>query len=197
MTFNIDELEALIEKARRSDPFYDPIRPHTRRVKTVEIPERPSPLYQIVTGLPRVHDSMDGFSFKVLLHKGWKEFLAPLGPPRQATIDAWLESPGKNLLEGYRFGTDRLYGPGRIKLAFGPWGLEHATIPGSSCGFDISEDITNCPTDGRVLMTHNVDSINQASLLQAIFHWWANHWILERWSIDNASFKDYSQNKSL
>lgn len=143
----------------------------------LDVPD--APLCQIYTGIPRPKSNGDGFGFSIRVFPGWKTLVSRIMIPDHESQKNWMDSVGSELLEGCGYDL-KVYGRfGAIRLSFGEWGLEHITIPGNGCGLDITSDSCFCPDGGRVMLSHNVDSMKQAYLLQCIFNWWANHWILE------------------
>lgn len=124
------------------------------------------PYYQVVPS--------SAVNFKVKLWPEWRVvvFIAQKYA-KPGAVATWEAAHVATLLKECDFDLTR-YPPTHraVKLGFGPWGLEHLTVPGASCGLDL--EITNEPVDGRVLTPHNVDNFRQAHLLQTIFSWWAN-----------------------
>lgn len=57
-----------------------------------------------------------------------------------------------------------------IRMSWGPWGLEHISVPGNACGLDIDDHSFGSLFDnGRQLQPHNIDSWNQKNLLMIVF----------------------------
>lgn len=164
-----------------------------------------TPFYEIVHGIPRVGEL--GFGFQIRVWPAWREVVAAYSPTPGAQR-AWLHHVGNDLLDACGYGepfqsfqsvaeelmgitpsslipapTERLYDAtrGAITFQWGAWGLEHITIPGNGCGLDIDETVALKPDGGVVLLTHNVDTMQQSYLLQCIYGWFA-HTMLLAWT---------------
>lgn len=57
-----------------------------------------------------------------------------------------------------------------IRVQWGPWGLEHISVPGNACGLDIDDHSFGTFIEGaRMLTPHNIDSAMQKMLLLIVF----------------------------
>jgi hypothetical protein len=142
---------------------------------------------------------MSGAGFCIQLFPEWKALVTECGLT-QENIETAIGSMGRTWLDGCGFdsifdpdncGIDKdnnrapgpnsypLYRPNiDLLVRWGEWGPEHITVPGNACGLDINTRAFGAPTDGAMLLPHNVDSIRQAHLLLVVFTWFANTLIL-------------------
>ena len=129
-------------------------------------------LYHI-SWAPQVQDIMSGCGFIIKLFPRWRREIIK-SKLNQEDINNLIECDALDLLKNNGFDTDRYKGSNFLAkesfyIAWGEWGLEHITIPGTNAtGLDI-EDSPGAPKNGRILVPHNIDHLRQASLLLAIF----------------------------
>lgn len=142
---------------------------------------------------------MSGCGFNIRLFPAWKDAIASRGLTQELANNAiesmgrlWLDSHGYDKMydpdasgwdqerKGYKPGPNarKMYEPRTaLRMKWGEWGPEHLTVPGNACGLDIDTGI--ClgvirPKGGVLLTPHNVDCLQQASLLLTIFLFFAN-----------------------
>jgi hypothetical protein len=158
-------------------------------------------LYHIVGLCPA--KKMSGAGFCVHLWPEMKEAVARVNLS-QAQINTAIENCCRSWLDGCGFdaifdpsedpldkwkrekaGGERklskdarpLYDEHSILISWGEWGPEHITVPGNACGLDLDKGY-GAPHDGRVLLPHNVDHIDQAHLLLVVFLFFADTIVL-------------------
>lgn len=108
-----------------------------------------------------------GASFSVLLKKEWfvKASKCPL---TQEGIDNLIENMGKQMLEGNGWGT--IENPRSHIRVWWNDGLPTIQVPGSACTLGYEPHSQFGAGDGeKILHTHNMDTISQASLALTIF----------------------------
>lgn len=144
-------------------------------------------LYHVAGYAPE--SGMGSAGFTVQLWPSWKDAVASYTPAiTQQCANRVVETMGRQWLDGHGYNrmTDdddgnkrHLYEPRTaIRVSWGEWGPEHITVPGNACGLDLSDSIWS-PRNGRVLLPHNVDSVYQASLLLAVFLFFADTFVLD------------------
>lgn len=111
---------------------------------------------------------MGGAGFSIALTPEWKEAVSK-SYLDQDKINTLLINIGKSILNnhGHSIEDVRLM-PCYIRVKWGEWGPEHITVPGNACGLDIDSECF-CDIDEKALAPHNVDTINQASMILTIF----------------------------
>ena len=155
--------------------------------------------YDLVGLCPRTDIDMGRHEFIVKLYPEWKELVAAseIDADKAAMVvknmgRAWLDACGYSQIfdiDNCGLAADPkrppgpnarpLYGVESIRLSWGEWGIEHLDVPGNACGLDIDRGF-GCPRGGRVLLPHNIDSVNQKLLLLVVFTWFAEAMTLER-----------------
>lgn len=119
----------------------------------------------IIRGLmPRGDISLGRYCLCIELHPMMQEIVAA-SDYSQEKADYWLKLHGKQLLKQCEMEWASEH---RLRVSYGPWGLEHISVPGNACGLDI--DTSMCLfRGGRILVPHNLDSKKQQDLLVLIF----------------------------
>lgn len=130
---------------------------------------------------------MGSAGFLVKLYPAWKLAVADhSGLLNQANVNCAIENMGCEWLDNHGYGRTfeddgvkyRVWEPRTsIRVAWGEWGPEHISVPGNACGLDIFGSI-HTPRGGACLLPHNVDSIQQASLLLTVFLFFADTLVL-------------------
>jgi hypothetical protein len=111
---------------------------------------------------------MSGCGFAIKLYPEWKKLVAKTAL-NQVQVDEAMKNMSPQWLEDHRFHPEL---PG-VKIHWGEWGPEHISVPGNACGLDLDHSYDR---DGVVtLMPHNVDTIEQASLILTAFLWIEQH----------------------
>jgi hypothetical protein len=123
---------------------------------------------------------MEQSGFIIQLWPTWKEAVMAYKPESgckltQRGIDKAIERLSPSWLEGHGFRYTAALSTSSIRASLGDWGLEHITVPGNACGLDMDDHALDKPIGGgAVLLPHNVDSPQQASLLLTVFLWFAD-----------------------
>lgn len=112
---------------------------------------------------------MSGAGFCVKLFPAWKEAIKKSGLA-SVNVDHMIKNYGREWLDGHGYPADIYEKPEwHFRITWGEWGPHHITIPGcNATGLDITDGY-RAPENGRILTPHNVDTINQASMLLCIF----------------------------
>jgi len=149
--------------------------------------------YSITNLCPRTDIQMCRHGFTIKLFEEWQDMVAAR-KHTQKRVNQAIESMGRIWLDACGFGLvfdpdncgidavpNRAPGPDArpaympnrdLRVTWGDWGLEHITVPGNACGLDLDRGL-GAPKGGRVLLSHNVDSLNQKLLLLVVFCWFA------------------------
>jgi len=127
-------------------------------------------MYKIKGWNPNRENQMGGAGFSIVLTQKWKNAVSK-SDLTQEKVDSFLQKIGDQFLKQHGF-------KGRIsevRISWGEWGIEHITVPGDACGLDIDEQ-GFCLCKGEVVLSpHNIDSLNQASLILTLFLWIADY----------------------
>lgn len=148
-------------------------------------------MYLIRNLCPRDDIDMGCHGFCIDLSEDWPEMVAKskLSADNIATL---IDVEGRRWLDGCGYtGTfdpdncgvwaDRSKPPGpnarpsyeprtSIRVSWGPWGVEHITVPGDACGLDMdNHSFGSFLRGGRRLLPHNIDSWQQKQLLLVVF----------------------------
>jgi hypothetical protein len=128
-------------------------------------------MYKIKGWMPNRQNQMGGSGFSIVLTQKWREAVEKAGLT-QANADKFLSSDVlKELLKQHGFSAERT---GEVRIHWGAWGIEHISVPGNACGLDINYSPMGYIWGEVSLDPHNVDTIYQASLILAIFLWFAD-----------------------
>lgn len=120
---------------------------------------------------------MGGWGFNIQLFPAYKErVVGSLVTAEQVRgyverqAEQWLDSCGYDQPFTCGGKVQRLYGASSIQVSWGEWGPEHITVPGNACGLDIHRYYSSrAPQGGKLLVSHNVDTMQQATLLLIVF----------------------------
>lgn len=124
-------------------------------------------MYKLQRWFP--HPQMGGAGFNIILNKEWKDAVSQSAITQEG-IDNMIDNLGNFILQGHgRDAMEEHMVKCRIRVKWGEWGPEHITVPGNACGLDIDRSCVGCGSEEVALTPHNVDSINQASMLLTIF----------------------------
>lgn len=150
-------------------------------------------LYHITGLCPRTDIPLGRCGFCIQLWPKWKDAIAESGLT-QEHVNTLVKNMHRPWLDGCGF--DAIFDPERgprdeweskytgkpikyskhahplydqhsVRIQWGEWGPEHLTVPGNACGLDIDRGLG--PPGGRVLVPHNIDSLNQVVLLLVVF----------------------------
>lgn len=129
-------------------------------------------MYRIIGYMPQPR--MGGSGFNIILTPKWLEGISKINLT-QDDIDKWIKIMAPDILKahGYNF-TSKLH-IHDIRIKWGDWGPEHITVPGNACGMDLDTCCVGTRPGEVALTPHNVDSPSQASMLLAIFLWFAEY----------------------
>lgn len=125
-------------------------------------------MYKIKGWYP-VRDQMSGCSFNIVLTQEWKDAVSQSGL-NQEKIDNLIHNMGADILKNHGYGKIETDPKFWLRVKWGEWGCEHISVPGNACGLDIDTSYGFGVYEGEVsLSPHNVDSINQASMILTLF----------------------------
>lgn len=124
--------------------------------------------------------------FWVKLYPAWREAVSVCEILTQENVNRAIQSMGRSWLDnhGYEATCDDdmryVWEPRTsLRVKWGEWGPEHISVPGNACGLDLDTGSVFAPKDGRILCPHNVDSLEQASLLLTVFLFFADTLVLD------------------
>lgn len=124
-------------------------------------------MYKLQRWFP--HPQMGGAGFNIILNKKWKEAVSQ-SSITQDGINNMIDNLGNFILLGHgRDAMEECMIKCRIRVKWGEWGPEHITVPGNACGLDIDKSWIGLGSEEVALTPHNVDSVNQASMLLTVF----------------------------
>jgi len=147
-------------------------------------------LYHVNYWHPR--KGLDKAGFSIQLWPAWKRELAKVDFLNAKAAETYIERFGPEIIEHYFSYIYKLWEEEKytkeerkfkakceLMIRWGEWGPEHITVPGNACGLDIGY-APGGPRDGKTLLPHNVDTLEQASALLEIFLFFADTVVLNR-----------------
>lgn len=144
-------------------------------------------MYKIHNWFPSKPSTGSGHNFTIILTPRWKELVSK-SLLNQEKIDEIVAVIGPHILAYNDIDVSKIDNINYwIRIDWGEWGPEHITIPGNACGLDI--DLSLPGIDGEVSLTpHNIDTLNQASMILTLFLQIANHLESEEWLRNHSTF---------
>lgn len=124
-------------------------------------------MYRLQGWFPQITNS----GFSIILSKEWKNAVSN-SKINQEKIDKLIDNIGNDILQGHGINNvEKHLIKYYINVKWGEYGPEHINVPGNACGLDIDIDksCANCNLNEISLVPHNVDSLNQASMILTIF----------------------------
>jgi len=122
---------------------------------------------------------MNGAGFTIALYPKWKELVSK-SDLDQERVDRIIEQFKPFWIKGHPQSCNDHY----PKVNWGEYGCQNISVEGNACGLDLGSSF-GVPDSDAALLPHNVDTIQQASLILTVFSKIADYMIFEEWGRNN------------